>query len=225
MAHNSLSPARSPEDMHHRDTTLPVPPARSAQDLGKVEKVRDIIDLNPSPRRRQCCSAPTRRPRGRLSIAPGHGFHRPAASAKREGLCDVEGGIHDTIRNGTTTSFAAHDAAICQVSMQWKPGHRRSPNQFFLRQIEHSVPGSQSPSDRGQLRNPEAPESLCLAVVVLTVSCAWHTNGRLMAVDVVGGRPSQVERWLGSITQRSLRRGSTIGAGCGCQRSQHVRRL
>lgn len=35
---------------------------------------------------------------------------------------------------------------------------------------------------------------------------------RLLAVDAVGRRPSQVERWFGIITQRAIRRGSFSSA-------------
>ena len=56
------------------------------------------------------------------------------------GLGYVEGVTHDTIRQGTTTLFAALDVATGEVITQCKPRHRHQEFLGFLRQIEMSVP-------------------------------------------------------------------------------------
>ena len=48
--------------------------------------------------------------------------------------------MHDYIRHGTTTLFAALDVATGEVTTQCKPRHRHQEFLGFLRQIEKSVP-------------------------------------------------------------------------------------
>lgn len=117
------------------------------------------------------------------------------------GLGYVEGVTHDYYRHGTTTLFAALDAATGAVIAQCHPRHRHQEFLTFLRQIDRSVPGS-------------------LDVHLVIDNYGTHKHAKVRAW--LASRPryhvhytptysswlNQVERWFGLITQQAIRRGS-----------------
>ena len=117
------------------------------------------------------------------------------------GLGYVQGYTHDYIRHGTTTLFAALDAATGRVIAQCKKRHRHQDFLAFLRLIDREV-----------------PPDLDLHLVV--DNYATHKHPRVRAW--IAKRPryhlhftptyaswlNQVERWFGLITQRAIKRTS-----------------
>ncbi len=117
------------------------------------------------------------------------------------GLGYVEGVTHDYVRHGTTTLFAALDAANGEVITQCKARHRHQEFLAFLRHIDASVPKD-------------------LEVHLVIDNYATHKHAKVKAW--LAKRPryhihythtytswlNQVERWFAIITQQALRRGS-----------------
>jgi transposase len=117
------------------------------------------------------------------------------------GLGHAEGVTHDYKRHGTTTLFAALDVASGQVLAACKPRHRHQEFLAFLRTIDAAV-----------------PTRLDIHLVIDNYATHKHPKVRRWLAD----RPryhvhhtptyaswlNQVERWLGIVTQRAIRRGS-----------------
>ena len=151
-----------------------------------IEKVRDIVGLYLHP--------------------PDHAMvlcvdEKSQIQALPLGLGYVQGYTHDYIRHGTTTLFAALDAATGRVIAQCKKRHRHQDFLAFLRLIDREV-----------------PPDLDLHLVV--DNYATHKHPRVRAW--IAKRPryhlhftptyaswlNQVERWFGLITQRAIKRTS-----------------
>ena len=109
-----------------------MPPARSAQGLGKVETIRDVVGLYLNPPNKAvvlCVELKTQiqaLDRTQPLLPMGLGY--------------VEGVTHDVIRYGTTTLFAALDVATGAVIAECKPRHRHQEFLSFLRRIGKEVP-------------------------------------------------------------------------------------
>jgi len=113
----------------------------------------------------------------------------------------VEGVAHDYFRHGTTTLFAALDAATGKVIAQCKPRHRHQEFLSFLRHIDRNVPDNldvhliidnYATHKHLKVRTWLAARPRCH--VHFTPTCSSWLN--------------QVERWFGLITQQAIRRGS-----------------
>lgn len=158
-----------------------------------VEKVRDIVGLYLNP------------PENALVLCVDEKSQVQALERTQPvlpmGLGYVEGITHDYVRHGTTTLFAALDAASGEVIAQCKKRHRHQEFLSFLRHIEESVPED-------------------LDVHLVLDNYATHKHQKVKAW--LAKRPrfhvhftptysswlNQVERWFGLITQRAIRRGS-----------------
>jgi putative transposase len=117
------------------------------------------------------------------------------------GLGHVDGVPHDYRRHGTTTLFAALDAANGRVLAQCRPRHRHQEFLAFLEQIEAAVPAA-------------------LDVHLVIDNYAAHKHPKVRSW--LAGRPrfhvhytptyaswlNQVERWFALLSQREIRRGS-----------------
>lgn len=117
------------------------------------------------------------------------------------GLGYVEGVTHDYYRHGTTTLFAALNAANGSVIAQCHPRHRHQEFLAFLRHVDRSVPSD-------------------LDVHLVIDNYGTHKHAKVRAW--LANRPryhvhytptysswlNQVERWFGLITQQAIRRGS-----------------
>src|ERR1700730_4476000 len=97
-----------------------------------VEKVRDIVGLYLSP------------PSNALVLCVDEKSHCQALERTQRllpmGLGYLEGVTHDYIRHGTTTLFAALNAATGEVFAQCKARHRHQEFIAFLNDIERAVP-------------------------------------------------------------------------------------
>ena len=117
------------------------------------------------------------------------------------GLGHVEGYTHDYVRHGTTTLFAALDAATGKVIGKCAKRHRHQEFLAFLRRIDR-----------------ETPPDLDLHLALDT--CATHQHPKVRAW--LARRPrfhlhytptsaswlNQVERWFAAVSQRAIKRGS-----------------
>ena len=117
------------------------------------------------------------------------------------GLGYVEGVTHDYRRHGTTTLFAALDAAKGTVIAQCRRRHRHQEYLDFLREIDNNVP-------------------VKLDVHLIVDNYATHKHPRVKRW--LAARPrfhvhftptyaswlNQVEIWFNRITQRAIRRGT-----------------
>ena len=158
-----------------------------------VEKVRDIVGLYLNP------------PEKALVLCVDEKSQVQALERTQPvlpmGLGYVEGITHDYVRHGTTTLFAALDAASGRVLAQCKKRHRHQEFLSFLRHIDENVPQE-------------------LDVHLILDNYATHKHSRVRAW--LSKRPrfhvhftptysswlNQVERWFGLITQQAIRRGS-----------------
>jgi hypothetical protein len=100
------------------------------------------------------------------------------------GLGYVEGVTHDTIRDGTTTLFAALEVATGSVIAECKARHRHQELLSFLRRIEKEV----SPDLDVHLivDNPmhsQAPRSPLLVGAAATLPCALLAKPRILALS------------------------------------------
>jgi putative transposase len=97
-----------------------------------IEKVRDIVGLYLNP------------PDNALVLCVDEKSQIQALDRTQPllpmGLGYVEGVTHDYIRHGTTTLFAALEAATGQVITQCKPRHRHQEFLQFLRHLDQNVP-------------------------------------------------------------------------------------
>src|SRR5450755_3384454 len=158
-----------------------------------VEKVRDIVGLYLNP------------PENAVVLCVDEKSQIQALERTQPmlpmGLGYVEGVTHDYRRHGTTTLFAALDAAKGTVIAQCRRRHRHQEYLDFLREIDKNVP----------------PE---LDVHVIVDNYATHKHPRVKRW--LAARPrfhvhftptyaswlNQVEIWFNRITQRAIRRGT-----------------
>ena len=158
-----------------------------------VDKVRDIVGLYLNP------------PDNALVLCVDEKSQIQALERSQPllpmGLGYVEGVTHDYYRHGTTTLFAALNAASGTVITQCRPRHRHQEFLAFLRHIDRNV------SDE-------------LDVHLVIDNYTTHKHARVRAW--LATRPrfhvhytptysswlNQVERWFGLITQQAIRRGS-----------------
>jgi len=118
--------------------SLNLPPHRHryskiSNDPRFVDKVQDIVGLY-------------LRPPGHAVVLCGDEKAQSQALERTQarlplGLGSVEGVTHDSIRNGTTTLFAALDVATGKMLAQCKQRRRRQEFLSFLQPIDGSVPG------------------------------------------------------------------------------------
>jgi putative transposase len=158
-----------------------------------VEKVRDIVGLYLNP------------PDNAVVLCVDEKSQIQALERTQPmlpmGLGYVEGVTHDYRRHGTTTLFAALDAAKGTVIAQCRRRHRHQEYLDFLREIDKNVP----------------PE---LDVHVIVDNYATHKHPRVKRWLVARPRfhmhftptyaswLNQVEIWFNRITQRAIRRGT-----------------
>src|SRR6202790_1465123 len=158
-----------------------------------VEKVRDIVGLYLHP------------PENAVVLCVDEKSQiqalEPTQPMLPMGLGYVEGVPHDYRRHGTTTLFAALDAAKGQVLTQCRSRHRHQEYLDFLREIEKNV-----------------PEGLDVHLIVDN----YVTHKHLRVKRWLAVRPrfhvhftptyaswlNQVEIWFNRITQKAIRRGS-----------------
>jgi len=117
------------------------------------------------------------------------------------GLGYVEGVTHDYIRHGTTTLFAALDAASGEVLAQCKLRHRHQEFLSFLRHVDRHVPKTLDVhlilDNYGTHKHPKVRAWL-----------AARSRYHLHYTPTYSSWLNQVERWFGLITQQAIRRDS-----------------
>ena len=158
-----------------------------------IEKVRDIVGLYLHP------------PNNAMVLCVDEKSQIQALNRTQRalplGLGYVEGFTHDSIRNGTTTLFAALDAATGKVIARCRQRHRHQEFLDFLRLIDR-----------------ETPPELDLHLVVDNYATHKHPKVRawlakrprfhLHFTPTYSSWLNQVERWFGLISQKAIQRGS-----------------
>ena len=158
-----------------------------------IEKVRDIVGLYLHP------------PNNAMVLCVDEKSQIQALNRTQRalplGLGYVEGFTHDYIRNGTTTLFAALDAATGKVIARCRQRHRHQEFLDFLRLIDR-----------------ETPPELDLHLVVDNYATHKHPKVRawlakrprfhLHFTPTYSSWLNQVERWFGLISQKAIKRGS-----------------
>lgn len=158
-----------------------------------VEKVRDIVGLYLNP------------PDKALVLCVDEKSQIQALERSQPilpmGLGYVEGVTHDYYRHGTTTLFAALNAASGNVITQCHPRHRHQEFLAFLRYIDRSVPGDLDVHlvIDNYVTHKHAKVRAWLAA---------HPRFHIHYTPTYASWLNQVERWFGLITQRAIRRGS-----------------
>jgi putative transposase len=158
-----------------------------------IEKVRDIVGLYLSP------------PTNALVLCVDEKSQCQALERTQPvlpmGLGYLEGVTHDYIRHGTTTLFAALDAATGEVIAQCKPRHRHQEFLAFLKHIDQAVPAELDVhlivDNYAKHKHPKVK--------------AWlvkHPRYHMHFTPTYSSWLNQVERWFGLITQQAIRRGS-----------------
>lgn len=108
---------------------------------------------------------------------------------------------HDYVRHGTTTLFAALNAATGEVIAQCKPRHRHQEFLAFLKHIDQAVPADLEVhlivDNYATHKHPKVRAWL-----------ARHTRYHMHFTPTYSSWLNQVERWFGLITQQAIRRGS-----------------
>jgi transposase len=158
-----------------------------------VEKVRDIVGLYLSP------------PSNALVLCVDEKSQCQALERTQRllpmGLGYLEGVTHDYVRHGTTTLFAALNAATGEVFAQCKPRHRHQEFIAFLNDIEGVVPAELELhlilDNYATHKHPKVKAWL-----------AKHSRYHLHFTPTYSSWLNQVERWFGIITQQAIRRGS-----------------
>ena len=117
------------------------------------------------------------------------------------GLGYVEGVTHDYFRHGTTTLFAALDAATGKVIAQCKSRHRHQEFLSFLRHIDRNVPDQ---LDVHLIIDNYATHKHIKVRSWLAARPRYHVH----FTPTYSSWLNQVERWFGLITQQAIRRGS-----------------
>lgn len=171
-----------------------------------IEKVRDIVGLYLSP------------PTNALVLCVDEKSQCQALERTQPvlpmGLGYLEGVTHDYIRHGTTTLFAALNAATGEIIAQCKPKHRHQEFISFLNHIDKAVPAR-------------------LDVHLIVDNYATHKHPKVKAwlakrsryhmhfTPTYSSWLNQVERWFGLITQQAIRRGSFESVRQLVQKIQH----
>jgi putative transposase len=117
------------------------------------------------------------------------------------GLGYAEGVMHDYVRHGTTTLFAALDVATGEVITQCNQRHRHQEFLGFLRRIEESVP---SELDIHLIVNNYCTHKHAKVRAWLAQRPRFHIH----YTPTYSSWLNQVERWFALVTQRAIRRGS-----------------
>ena len=158
-----------------------------------IEKVRDIVGLYLHP------------PDNAMVLCVDEKSQIQALNRTQRalplGLGYVEGYTHDYLRHGTTTLFAALDAATGKVIARCRQRHRHQEFLDFLRLIDRETPGD-----------------LDLHLVVDNYATHKHPKVRawlarrprfhLHFTPTYASWLNQVERWFGLISQQAIKRGS-----------------
>jgi len=158
-----------------------------------VEKVRDIVGLYLNP------------PENAVVLCVDEKSGIQALERTQPmlplGLGYVEGMTHDYRRHGTTTLFAALDAANGKVLTHCRPRHRHQEYLSFLREIEKNV-----------------PENLDVHIIVDNYATHKHLRVRrwfatrprfhVHFTPTYSSWLNQVEIWFNRITQQAIRRGT-----------------
>ncbi|WP_244164259.1 IS630 family transposase, partial [Caballeronia sordidicola] len=158
-----------------------------------VEKVRDIVGLYLSP------------PTNALVLCVDEKSQCQALERTQPvlpmGLGYLEGVTHDYIRHGTTTLFAALNAATGEVIAQCKSRHRHQEFLSFLKHVDQAVPDDLDVhlivDNYATHKHPKVKAWL-----------AKHTRYHMHFTPTYPSWLNQVERWFGMITQQAIRRGS-----------------
>ena len=96
-----------------------------------VDKVRDIVGLYVNPPEAPSCSASTRRPRSRRSIAPLRSSLAPGLPERR---------THDYVRGGHDQPLCGARRGLGQVIADMTERHRAEESRRYLNLINRSVP-------------------------------------------------------------------------------------
>jgi transposase len=155
-----------------------------------VEKVRDIVGLYLSP------------PSNALVLCVDEKSQCQALERTQRllpmGLGYLEGVTHDYVRHGTTTLFAALNAATGEVFAQCKARHRHQEFIAFLNDIEGAVPAELELhlilDNYATHKHPKVKAWL-----------AKHRRYHLHFTPTYSSWLNQVERWFGIITQQAIR--------------------
>jgi putative transposase len=139
-----------------------------------VEKVRDVVGLYLNP------------PDKALVLGVDEKSQIQALERTQPvlpmGLGYVEGVTHDYFRYGTTTLFAALDALDGSVITQCKPRHRHQEFRAFLKSPRPQCSArARGPSDRRQLRHPQASAGQSLAGAAAALPHPLHPELRQLA--------------------------------------------
>jgi transposase len=117
------------------------------------------------------------------------------------GLGYLEGVIHDYVRNGTTTLFAALDIANGQVLTDCKNRHHPQEYLQFLKQFDASVPPDMAihlvVDNDATHKHPGVKRGL-----------AAHPRYQVHYTPTYASWLNQVKIWFNIITQRAIRRGT-----------------
>ncbi len=117
------------------------------------------------------------------------------------GLRYVEGAMHDYVRNGTMTLFAALDVATGKVIAQCSHRHRHQEFLRFLNHIEKSVP---TDFEMHLVVDNYATHKHQKVTRWLTKRPRYHIH----YTPTYASWLNQVEIWFNIITQKAIRRGS-----------------
>ena len=139
-----------------------------------VEKVRDIVGLYLNP------------PENAVVLCVDEKSQIQALERTQPmlpmGLGYVEGVTHDYRRHGTTTLFAALDTAKGTVLTQLSATSSASRiSGLSAADRQERAAGPRRARDRGQLRDPQASAREALAGGAAALSCALHSDLRLLA--------------------------------------------
>jgi transposase len=138
-----------------------------------IEKVRDIVGLylDPPTRALVLCVDEKSQIQALDRTAPCLPI-LPTTPARR---------THDYVRNGTTSLFAALDAASGSVIAQPYRQHRHQEFLRFLKLIDDAVPADLPAPDLRQLRHPQDPRGQAVAAAASPVRAALHPDQRVLA--------------------------------------------
>ena len=179
-----------------------MPPARSAQGLGKVETIRDVVGLylNPPDKAVVLCVEVKTQIQALDRTQP----------LLPMGLGYVEGDTHDVIRHGGTTLFAALDVATGAVIAECKPRHRHQEFLSFLRRIGKEVPPERDVHliVDNDCTHKHAVDRRTSAQRSVRSWLAQRPRFHVHSTPPYASWLNQEERWFGIITQRAIWRGS-----------------
>lgn len=159
-----------------------------------VEKVRDVVGLYLDPPDRAVVLSVDEKSQVQaldrtppvLPMTPGQ----------------VERGTHDSVRNGTTSPFAALDVATGKVIGKCHRRHRHQEFVRFLAEIDAAVPAEDGVTIHLVLDNYATHETPAVKRWLAT-----HPRFVVHFTPTSGSWLNQVERFFAEITERRIRRG------------------